>query len=287
MKKFKIEALTVCVNYSDFLIHAIKYNKHIFDKWVIVTDTKDIKTKELCDKHGLTCVQTDVFYKDGAKFRKYAGINEGLKYLDKDAWICFLDGDIILSPFTRRTLENLKLNKNKIYGIDRFNCTGYERWIKYQKSGGVLLDNWLLHGAGLEWGVRIVHIYGEKGDCGKFTGWKPLGFFQLVHGTKFSIYPEGSEDASHGDLAFAKLWDRSHRELIPEIVGIHLDTSTYKSHNWWGRKSNVFFYEKKVSFLIRLWDRFIIWLNNICHPSYEPMCVLCKLYNRVKRLIWK
>lgn len=283
----KIEALTVCVNYSDFLVHCIKANKQHFDKWVIVTDTKDQKTKDLCDEHGLICVQTDVFYEDGARFRKYRGINEGLKHLDKDGWVLFIDGDIVLSQWTRRVLEQRKLDPKKMYGIDRLNCFGYERWIQYQKGTPIIVDNWLLHPAGLEWGARIVHIYGEEGENGKFTGYKPLGFFQLVHSSRLGVYPEGSKDASHGDIAFAKLWEPENRELIPEIMGIHIYTEGHKGGNWRGRSSGPFDYTIPIGRLEKCWDDFLIWLNSICMPSYGPMCIPCKIYNWIKdTVLW-
>lgn len=281
----KIEALTICVNYSDFLVHCIKANKQYFDKWVIVTDTKDQKTKDLCDEHGLICVQTDVFYEGGAKFRKYAGINEGIKHLDKDGWVLFIDGDIILSQWTRRVLEKRNLDPNKIYGIDRLNCFGYERWVEYQQGTPVLINNWLLQSSGLEWGARIVHIYGEEGENGLFTGWKPLGFFQLVHSSRLGDYPEGSDDASHGDLAFAKLWKPEEREFIPEIIGIHIYTESHKGSNWKGRRSDLFDYSRTVSKIERCWDNFLVKLNSICVPSYGPECFLCKIYNNLKNIV--
>lgn len=243
----KIEAVTVCVGYSDFLKHVITENKEIFDKWVIVTDTKDKETKELCDKEGVVCVQTDCFYEDGASFRKYRGINEGLKHLDLDGWVIFLDGDILLSRWTRRVLEEKNLNPDKIYGIDRFNCKGWEKFVEFQQAVPIIIDNWLLQSSGLEFGARIVHIYGEQEDNGKFTGWKPLGFFQCAHSSKFTSYPEGSADASHGDLAFAKQWSTENRELIPEIAGVHLYTEDYKGQNWIGRKSKLFLPDENSS----------------------------------------
>ena len=258
----RIEAITICVGYSDFLEHSIRYNKDIFDLWVVVTDTKDLKTKELCDKNGIHCVQTDCFYEDGAAFRKYRGINEGLKYLKKDGWVCFLDGDILLSPWTRRVLEEKKLQEHKLYGIDRLNCKGYERFVEFEKGSPIIIDNWLLHSAGLEFGARIVHIYGEQEDNGKFTGWKPLGFFQLAHSSKLpDYYPEGSRDASHGDLAFTKLWSTENRELIPEIIGVHLYTEDYKGHNWEGRKSKPFTYEVEKSKIFTILDTITIKYN--------------------------
>lgn len=257
----KIEAVTVCVNYSDFLEHSIRYNKSLFDKWVVVTDNKDIKTKELCDRSGVMCVQTDEFYRDGSTFAKYRGINEGLKHLDKDGWIVFMDGDILLSPLTRRVFERKELQKHKMYGIDRLNCKGYERFVQFEQSNPVIIDNWLLHGAGLEFGARIVHIYGDESENGRFTGWKPLGFFQMIHSSKLVEYPDHSPNASRGDLEFTKLWRMEDRELIPEIIGVHIYTEDYKGQNWGSRQSKPFTYETPQPFIKRLYDKTVIRLN--------------------------
>ena len=101
----KLQALTVSVQYDDFLSHTITENIKLFDKWIIVTDTKDIKTKELCDQYPtILCIQTDIFYHHGAPFDKYAGINEGLKYVDDDAWILFLDSDFVWQEERSSTL---------------------------------------------------------------------------------------------------------------------------------------------------------------------------------------
>lgn len=234
-----ITAITVSVNYSDFLAHSIRYNKDYINRWIIVTDTKDLETKRLCDENGLECLQTDIFYTNG-KFRKFAAINEALKLVSKDSWVLFLDGDILLSKWTKRVLDKLNLDKNKIYGIDRVNCYGYENFLKFEEKEGTIHNNWLLHGASLEFGARIVHIYGEEGDKGNFTGWKPLGYFQLCHTSAFTNYPEGSLDASHGDVEFVKNWSRDNRVLIPEIIGVHICTNNYISMNWKGRKSDPF-----------------------------------------------
>ena len=40
-----LEAVTVCVDYSDILALTIPYNKSVIDNWVIVTSTADNLTK--------------------------------------------------------------------------------------------------------------------------------------------------------------------------------------------------------------------------------------------------
>ena len=59
----KIEAVIICAHYSDFLAFTLPTNKAFFDKIVVVTDKKDLKTKLLCEFHHITCIQTDVFYR--------------------------------------------------------------------------------------------------------------------------------------------------------------------------------------------------------------------------------
>lgn len=239
----KLQGLTVCVNYADFFAQTGAANMGIFDKFVVVTDLADTEVSALCAQFGYTCVKTDVFYDNGAKFNKYAGINEGLKMIDPDAWICFVDSDIVLQKDTRRVLQKLDLDPTKLYGIDRVNCTGFEAWERYKESRGVLVENWMLTPAGLELGARLVHYYGHHGENGRFEGWRPLGFFQLCHRSAFDIYPqEEAGSADHCDLLFARLWDRENRIFIPELMGVHLESESgcNSGINWHGRKSKPF-----------------------------------------------
>lgn len=242
----KLQAVTVSVNYSDFLEHVIESNKKLFDKWIIVTDTKDLKTKELCEKYEVFCIQTDSFYEDGASFNKYAGINEGLKYVDDDAWIMFLDSDIFLHYSTRRILEELHLDPNGLYGVDRITCEGLQKWLDYKNGRDILRENWLLTTEGLTFGARLVHHYGHEGENGRFEGWRPLGFLQLVHRQSFKNYPQDSKTADHCDLLFARQYPRNRRYLIPEIYVIHLESEhAGKAVNWRGRKSQPFAVKKE------------------------------------------
>lgn len=247
-----LAAVTVCVNYADFLEHALEANKKLIDKWIIVTDLKDHKTKELCDLHKVECVQTDAFYKHG-RFNKFAGVNAGLKLIHKDSWVLFLDGDIILHPTIRRVINNLNLQKDCIYGMDRLNCSGIKKWKKYKAGRGVLTDSWILTDAGLPIGARLVHHYGHSGENGRFEGYRPLGFFQLCHKNYFETYPQDETNgADHCDLIFARQWPRAKRILIPELFVIHLESERSEGVNWYGRKSPPFIeIEEKIEVKIK------------------------------------
>lgn len=240
----KLHAITVSVQYDDFLLYALEENYKLFDRWIIVTDSKDKATQDLVLQYADKNVQlviTDSFYDDGASFNKYNGIVEGLKYVDPDAWILFIDSDIICHYEMRRTLEHISLDESCLYGIDRINCQGIKQWNIYQEGKGMLKENWLLHTEGLELGARLVHHYGHEGENGRFEGWRPLGFFQLAHRSAFDTYPTDSLCADHCDLQFARLWPRSKRIMIPELFVVHLESEhAGKAVNWWGRKSQRF-----------------------------------------------
>ena len=56
----KIEGISVCVGYSDFLAQTLPWNLQHFDKFVVVTSYDDAETIELCRKFSVECRPTDV-----------------------------------------------------------------------------------------------------------------------------------------------------------------------------------------------------------------------------------
>jgi hypothetical protein len=99
-------------------------------------------------------------------------------------------------------------------------------------------------------------------------GYEPIGFFQLWHpntsGIKLSPDEHGAADRT--DVQFAKKWPRVNRVLIPELIGIHLDSENSAvdemGKNWNGRKSKLFgsngyspIPKKKKCFLRRWFSR--------------------------------
>ena len=78
-----LELVITCVNFSDYLKLTLPYNIQHFDNVVIVTDINDINTQILCAELDVSCILTDVFYKDDAVFNKGAGINVGISNLKK------------------------------------------------------------------------------------------------------------------------------------------------------------------------------------------------------------
>lgn len=240
-----IEAVIVCVNYSDFLAHTIASAKSTFDRLIIVTDTKDRRTADICEHFHVECLKTDVFYANGASFNKGAGINAGLALLSKRDWVCHMDADIVLPPRARPILEGINLKQDCVYGIDRLMCRSFEEYATYVSKPEVQhsCDTYIQANA-FPLGVRIGKL--------KDTGWLPIGFFQLWSPSASGItsYTEhGSAD--RGDMRFALQWPRDKRVLIPEIVGVHLATENVDGKmgdNWNGRTTPFFGPEKKLTF---------------------------------------
>jgi glycosyltransferase involved in cell wall biosynthesis len=239
----KPTAVTVSANYSDFLCWTAPFNRHLFRDWIVVTTPQDKVTQNICKTWGLNLVVTDVMTAEGG-FNKWAGINEGLKKVRGDGWVLFLDSDIIIPHQFKRTFEQLNsldyFDKQTLYGVDRLNCTGFDKFINLIQNPTFYEDNWLLTCAGLELGSRIVHLYGQQGDNGKFGGYKPLGFFQLAHTSSFDCYPTDKASADHCDIQFANQYSRKNRKLIEEFFAIHLESSGVWGNNWKGRKSPPF-----------------------------------------------
>jgi hypothetical protein len=243
-----IEAVVVCVNYSDFLAYTLPASRSQFDNMVVVTDTKDADTVSVCSKYNVRCIQTDAFYADGKGFNKAAGINAGLQALNRTGWVVHLDADIMLPPMTRHILGKTPLSQAKIYGIDRLMCKSCGDWLEYAESPRSVHEGWAFTHLNLfSVGSRLVQ-YGEYMDEGVPDGWVPIGFFQMWHPstTDTHTYPGEHAAADRTDVLHAKRYKREDRELIPELVAIHLESEAAEmGANWSGRKTVKFSHKKE------------------------------------------
>lgn len=241
----KIEAVTICVGYADFLRETIPWNLPHLDRWLIVTDGKDMETREVCRQHNLEFLSTDDFYRGDASFDKARGVDRGMQLLSHDDWILHLDADMVLPGHTRHTLRAAQLDEESIYGCDRIMVKGWDRWQRLQSSR--FLDR-----------VSRSHhhnvCFPGSFDVGArwadpHHGFVPIGFFQLFHrdatiyeGTRTRRYPNhGHSDAARTDVQFALQWDRNRRHIVPELVAVHLESEVSAvGANWSGRTTQRF-----------------------------------------------
>lgn len=109
----------VCVDYADILALTLPYNIHHFKSIVVATTPNDVETIKVCNDVGATVHLTEVFYANGAKFNKFAALEECLDIVQHDDWLAIMDADIAIpkiintdfaignlySPFRRMLLD--------------------------------------------------------------------------------------------------------------------------------------------------------------------------------------
>jgi hypothetical protein len=239
MLKDRLECVTVCVDYADFLRETLPYNQRHFDRVVIVTTDGDKSTRNLCDHLGVECLITDLMSRDG-RFAKARGIDYGLANLRGDGWIVHLDADIWLPPQTRHLLSHTDLDERCIYGIDRTNCVGYDNWRQFIESHPQAaahhqhVRDCLIVPPPFPMGARIsIRHYG---------GFIPIGFFQMWHqGRAKKRYPIDHGGAERTDVLHSLQWPAQQRKLLPELIAVHLESeSSHMGVNWNGRRSKPF-----------------------------------------------
>lgn len=243
-----IEAVTVCVGYSDFLAEAAKWNIPHFDNWIIVTQPDDQATRELCRKLNLHHVLTD----DGkcppgkGSFNKGRMIERGFQHGNADGWRIHIDADMVLGSQFRKLLEAAQLQEDHLYGIDRLMCKNWNDWQRVKDSGYLQTGHYdykcrvgVPRSLGLAIGDRWAH---------PDMGYVPIGAFQMWHssqdewsGVRIKPYPSRHGNACRTDIQHGLQWDRHKRGIIPEILAVHLESedSNY-GVNWNGRKTRHF-----------------------------------------------
>lgn len=244
----KIEAITVCAKlpnhagYDDFLTVTARHNRGLFDRWIIVTTPDDRATQEVCRKFNLEMLLTEEMTRDG-EFQKGHGIQRAQRLMSVDSWRLHIDADIVLPTTFRNSLEIADLDTKKIYGCDRVMVNCWEEWQNLLNSG------YLSHQH--DYHCRVIFPLGvEVGSRWASTdqGYCPLGAFQLWHsdGDEFisfqhRAYPDSHGCASRSDTQMSLQWDRRHRELLGEIIVVHLASERSEmGTNWNGRKSKRF-----------------------------------------------
>lgn len=90
-----MNAIMVSVNYADLLAITLPYNRHHFDRVLVVTDSKDVETARIAGTNRAEVFVTDSFYAGGAVFNKWAALEEGLDVLGRRGWLCVMDADVL------------------------------------------------------------------------------------------------------------------------------------------------------------------------------------------------
>ena len=238
----RIEALTISVGYGDFLAATLPENLPLLDGLAVVTSPDDAETQWVCRRHSVHCVVTEDHVR-GGPFNKARLINRGLDQIGGHDWILHLDADIVLPRKFRQLVDWAHPDERCLYGFDRQNLVGFDRWEKLKQYAGA----WDNHA------YESGHWFHPELPMGSrwvsaLHGFVPIGFAQLWHGSAsvpngFHVrrYPVDHGDAARTDVQFALQWDRRRRHLIPEVIVLHLESeSAALGANWQGRTTRRF-----------------------------------------------
>jgi hypothetical protein len=247
-----VEAVVVSVGYSDFLGETLRENLVHLDNVVVVTSPDDGDTQKVCRQHSVHCVQSEDYLingstdiqprKSGTTFNKGRLIRRGFDQIGGRDWVLHLDADIVLPRHFRRLLDLAHLDPRVIYGADRQDLTGWDAWRKL-KSGGPWTNHAHENGHWFH-----PHLSMSSRWVSSIHGFAPIGYFQLFHGSALiqngyhvRNYPVHHGDAARSDVQFALQWDRQFRQLIPEVIVLHLSSEPAPmGANWNGRTTKRF-----------------------------------------------
>lgn len=233
IEALRLEAVTVCVGFDDFLDVTLALNSPHLDSMIVVSDHNDRKTHAIAKKHGAICVQTDLLRKNGRNFNKGAAINAGMDHFQYHGWRMHLDADIVLPDNFRRLLFNHShLDSAAIYGADRVDVIG-KRTLNELRRG---LEKEPQHAFRCLISPRHDAPMSPR-YVDNLRGYVPIGFFQLWNARAQKPYPYSLGGAAHDDVMFAAQWPHGYRRHLPTAVVYHLCAREPKwGENWDGNR---------------------------------------------------
>jgi hypothetical protein len=238
----RVEAVTVCVGYADFLAATAPENAPLLDNWIVITSPDDEETRMVCRKHNIFHILSED-YKRGGPFNKARMINRALDQISAKDWILHVDADIVLPRQFRNLLEWADLDERCIYGADRQRVIGYDKWKAFKQYVG----GWDNHTHELGWWWHPEYPNMSR-LVSSIHGYTPIGAFQLWNSSE-SIqynshqkrYPIDHGDAARTDHQFSLQWDRRYRQILPEVLLLHLESEAgVHGANWCGRTTKPF-----------------------------------------------
>jgi hypothetical protein len=122
-----VDALIVCVNFSDYLSYTLPLNLPELRSITVATTHNDLDTIELCKSYPQVRV---VALTPQPVYNKGKILNAILPLFSE--WVLLLDADIILPRGFSHNLPELQ--PLTIYGIHRRHCITYELWVKGESS---------------------------------------------------------------------------------------------------------------------------------------------------------
>ncbi len=215
----KLYAVTICINYADYLECVIANLGH-FDRWMVITVPMDGATHELCAKHGIECMDSTTLEEDGSDFNpvdnKARVLNEAMDALfwssektDDETWMVVLDADVLLPRHFGERVRGLPLEKGCLYGMGgRKVCEHWEQFEMLKEC--------------------------EPWDTMAERNSQAIGYFNLfctdARPDRYAIR-SGESVWEHDDYLFTTSFAPEKRKMLP-FTAIHLGNY---GKNWKGR----------------------------------------------------
>jgi hypothetical protein len=204
-------------------------NRHLFERFIIVTAPYDIETQQICRNHEIELVVTERFWQDGAFFNKAAGLNEGIRHAATDL-VCSVDADTILPPSMPKHVMRIN-DRQSLYGMARKIHLTYEDYVKDRGETRATAPGYTI------------------GFCQLF--WRSSAFFP-------GEFDESYQTAAHYDIEFMSHWPAGRRRHLGDLVANHLGP---RQINWFGRHSPMSGHNLNTDLAIAhgraVYDRFI------------------------------
>lgn len=211
ISKPKLICITVSTKYDDILKICLPHNAQFFDKWYIITDRNDNPTINLIRSFDRTNIEILFFdfYHGGVRFNKGGAIRMGQLHVEANHPNCnilLLDSDIYLPDNFSSIMENIIIEENTLYGV--------EKRIDYY-----FLKNFRHNKPSREYNLSKEFV----------------GFFQLYNSSHRNKYLyEDSYNCAICDNKFVELFDCSQRIIIE---GLHVKHLGRPEINWDSRRN--------------------------------------------------
>lgn len=220
-----MNATMVCVDYSDILAVTLPYNRHHFQRVLVVTSPNDTATQELAVQHGCELHVTDAFYLRGAAFNKFAALEEGLDARDfRHGWLCLMDADVLWpkdvkfqEPASDGRIDTMNLRGRTTLKIGAL-CTPLRRMAPWPCVGAVPAES--------EWSQFPIHR-----NVGEWAGYSQIFHCDDPHLGAAPWHEVDWEHAGGADSLFQRKWS-AHCKVRPPFEVLHLGEP---GQNWYGR----------------------------------------------------
>lgn len=225
-----MRAILVSVTYTDILRLTLPWNRHHFSSVLIVTSLEDYNNVlPVALANNAEVFGTDIFYQNGAKFNKWAALNEGLEhggFHDCNDWVVVLDADTCWPRDLEHNDDRDSLTFNRqdtAFRLLRGQLTAPLRRM-YPSIPQSIPDE-------KDWTIYPHHRYQAE-----FSGYTMVFHSSDPVLQKRPWFPNNWSHCGGGDNEFAKRWTRTNSIRPTNWDVLHIGVC---AANWMGRTSRL------------------------------------------------